>query len=145
MYASRFGRSVNQSSTLMVQSGGLTIIWRPAIMEGDKVALERTILTIGVILLTLSLAAMAPAGQAQEASHCAPRERVIDRLATTYGETRRAMGLGTNNAVIEVFASSDSGSWTITVTLPSGMTCLVASGQAYETMGDALAAPGKDV
>lgn len=108
-------------------------------------ALERTILTVGVILLTLSLAVMAPAAQAQGTSHCAPRERVIDRLASTYGETRRAMGLGANNAVIEVFASSDSGSWTITVTLPSGMTCLVASGQAYETMGDVLAAPGKDV
>ncbi len=108
-------------------------------------ALEKTILTVGVILLTLSLAAIAPAAQAQDTSHCAPRERVIDRLASSYGETRRAMGLGANNAVIEVFASTDSGSWTITVTLPSGMTCLVASGHAYEAMGDVLAAPGKDV
>ncbi|MFU8865971.1 MAG: hypothetical protein ACNA7O_18840 [Rhodobacterales bacterium] len=135
----------------MGQAGSLTIIWRLTIMEGDDMALERTILTVGVILLTLSVAAMAPAAQAtqvtqaQGASHCAPRERVIDRLASTYGETRRAMGLGANNAVIEVFASTDSGSWTITITLPSGMTCLVASGQAYEALGGVLAAPGKDV
>lgn len=106
-------------------------------------ALERTILTVGVVLLTLALAAMAPAAQAQTASDCAPRERVVERLAGTYGETRRSMGLGANNAVIEVFASDASGSWTITVTLPSGLTCLVASGQAYETMTDTRPAPGK--
>lgn len=106
-------------------------------------AFERTILTTGVVLLTLALAAMAPAAQAQTMTNCAPRDRVVERLAGTYGETRRAMGLGANNAVVEVFASDESGSWTITVTLPSGLTCLVASGQAYESMADALTPPGK--
>ncbi|OZB17090.1 MAG: hypothetical protein B7X55_06840 [Rhodobacterales bacterium 34-62-10] len=106
-------------------------------------ALERTILTLGVILLTLGLAAIAPAAQAQTATPCAPRDRVVERLAATYGETRRSMGLGANNAVVEVFASDTSGSWTITVTLPTGLTCLVASGQAFETMADVPPAPGK--
>ena len=106
-------------------------------------ALERTILAVGVVLVTLALAKVAPATQAQTASHCAPREQVVERLAGTYGETRRSMGLGANNAVVEVFASEVSGSWTITVTLPSGVTCLVASGQAYESMADALTPPGK--
>ena len=31
-----------------------------------------------------------------------------------------------------VYASDDTGTWTVTVTLPDGMTCLVASGNAYE-------------
>jgi hypothetical protein len=53
------------------------------------------------------------------------------------------MGLGANNAVVEVFASDASGSWTITVTMPNGLTCLVASGQAFETMADTPPAPGK--
>lgn len=106
-------------------------------------ALERTILTVGVVLLTLALAALAPAAQAQDTASCAPRDRVVERLAATYGETRRSMGLGANNALVEVFASDDSGSWTITVTLPSGLTCLVASGQSYETMADAIQPPGK--
>ncbi len=98
---------------------------------------------MGVVLLTLALAAMAPAAQAQTAPDCAPRDKVVERLAGTYGETRQSMGLGANNAVIEVFASDDSGSWTITVTLPSGLTCLVASGQAFETMTDAPPAPAR--
>ncbi len=54
------------------------------------------------------------------------------------------MGLGANNSVIEVFASDESGSWTITVTTPNGVTCLVASGQAYETLAEALPAMGSD-
>ncbi|MFU1478014.1 hypothetical protein ACM25N_10010 [Roseovarius sp. C7] len=80
-------------------------------------------------------------GQTQR---CAPRDMVVDRLAKKYGESRQSMGLGANNAVIEVFASPSSGSWTITVTTPQGITCLVASGQAYETMAEALPDAGSD-
>jgi hypothetical protein len=35
---------------------------------------------------------------------------------------------------IETFANLDSGTWTITVTAPSGVTCLVASGQGFERL-----------
>lgn len=85
----------------------------------------------------------APA-MAQTAANCAPREIVVERLASKYGESRQSMGLGTNNAVIEVFASDETGSWTITVTSVHGMTCLVASGQAFEVMAEALPAQGND-
>ena len=46
--------------------------------------------------------------------------------------------------MVEVFASRDTGTWTITVTRPSGLTCLVASGQAFETLAEALPGPEKD-
>ena len=78
------------------------------------------------------------------AQNCAPRDLVIERLATKYGETRQSLGLGANNAVIEVFASEETGTWTITVTSVHGLTCLVASGQAYETLAEALPAEGND-
>ncbi|MEM7075549.1 MAG: hypothetical protein AAGA28_09490 [Pseudomonadota bacterium] len=78
------------------------------------------------------------------ASNCAPREMVIERLASKYGESRQSMGLGANNAVVEVFASEETGTWTITVTSASGMTCLVASGQAFEELTEVLPAEGND-
>ncbi len=81
---------------------------------------------------------------AQNARNCAPRDAVIDRLAEGYGESRQSMGLGANNAVVEVFASDETGTWTITVTTPNGLTCLVASGQSYETLAEALPAKGND-
>ncbi|MCR9275269.1 MULTISPECIES: hypothetical protein [Mameliella] len=82
--------------------------------------------------------------EAQDLRHCAPRDQVIDRLATKYGETRQSMGLGANNAVMEVFASIESGSWTITVTMANGITCLVASGQSFEELAEALPPKGDD-
>lgn len=78
------------------------------------------------------------------ASNCAPRDAVVARLASEYGESRQSMGLGGNNSVIEVFASEKTGTWSITVTSPHGVTCLVASGQAYEPLSDILPADGKD-
>lgn len=80
----------------------------------------------------------------QTRSNCAPREAVIERLAEGYGETRQSVGLGTNNAVVEVFASDETGSWTITVTAPGGLTCLVASGQSFEKLAEALPEKGSD-
>ena len=87
---------------------------------------------------------MAGPALAQSGANCAPREMVVDRLATKYGETRQSMGLGANNAVVEVFASDNSGSWTITVTSANGLTCLVASGQAFEELAEVLPAEGND-
>ena len=81
---------------------------------------------------------------AQGAQNCAPRAVVVERLAEAYGETRQSIGLGARGAVVEVFASTETGSWTITVTLPNGMTCLIASGQAYETLAEALPPAGED-
>lgn len=56
----------------------------------------------------------------------------MERLAGKYGETRQAIGIGQKGMVMETFASAESGSWTITVTTPTGMTCLLASGQSFE-------------
>jgi len=81
---------------------------------------------------------------AQNARNCGQRDAVLSRLAEGYGESRQSMGLGANNAVMEVFASSETGSWTITVTMPNGLTCLVASGQSFEELVEALPENGDD-
>lgn len=94
---------------------------------------------LGLIAMTADTAFAQQAGR-----NCAPREAVVDRLASGYGETRQSMGLGANNQVVEVFASAETGTWTITVTLPTGMTCLVASGQAFEELVEALPEEGND-
>ncbi|MEH6833694.1 MULTISPECIES: hypothetical protein [Falsihalocynthiibacter] len=94
------------------------------------------------LTLTLAVGAMlivAQGAQAQQRVNCGDRIAIVDRLANKYGETRQSIGLGANNAVVEVFASQTSGTWTITVTMANGKTCLVASGQAFETMNEDLA------
>lgn len=101
---------------------------------------------MNTLMMKLTLAAVAATVFATHASAqaaCAPRDAVVTRLAERYGETRQSMGLGANNAVIEVFASA-TGSWTITVTMANGTTCLIASGQAFEEMAESLPIVGDD-
>jgi hypothetical protein len=78
-----------------------------------------------VILPTVAL------GQA----NCAPHAVVMERLADGFGESRQSIGMTGDGAVVEVFASIATGSWTITVTQPGGPTCLVASGWHFEDIG----------
>ena len=94
--------------------------------------------------LAATVALMATGADAQNARNCAPRDLVVTRLAEGYGETRQSIGLGANNSVIEVFASDETGSWTITMTAPNGITCLMASGQAFEMLAESLSTQSKD-
>lgn len=71
---------------------------------------------------------------AESVRNCAHRDAILKRLSGDYGETRQSMGLGANNSVVEIFASDKTGTWTITVTMPNGTTCLIASGQAFEDL-----------
>lgn len=93
-----------------------------------------------IILASMSVGALLLATQHAFAQNrnCAERERVLTQLTGKYGEARQGMGLAANNSVVEVFASEETGTWTITVTSPNGMTCLVASGQSYEQAPDDL-------
>lgn len=95
-----------------------------------------SLLGLGAMLTSATIA------NAQQ--NCAPRAHVIERLASAYGETRQSIGLGQNNAIVEVFASAETGTWTITVTNATGTTCLVASGQAFERLAETLPTPAED-
>ena len=87
----------------------------------------------------LALGGLALAAPLQAQSrNCADRAVVVNILADNYGESRQSIGLGANNTMVEVFASLETGSWTITVTQPGGPTCLVASGQAFEHLAEGL-------
>lgn len=96
--------------------------------------------------MTVGLGLMALAAQqatAEGGRNCAPRPVVLERLASGFGETRHGIGLGAQGVVVEVFASAETGSWTITATLPNGMTCLIAAGENYETVAEALPPAGE--
>ncbi|MEM6940372.1 MAG: hypothetical protein AAF943_02015 [Pseudomonadota bacterium] len=95
--------------------------------------------------VALAYLAMTTDASAQSRGNCGPRDAVLERLAEGYGETRQSVGLGSNNSMVEVFASNETGTWTITVTSPNGLTCLVASGQSYEAIEAAVPAKGEEI
>ncbi|RPE67302.1 hypothetical protein EDD53_1707 [Pacificibacter maritimus] len=75
---------------------------------------------------------------------CAQRDQIIERLNTIYGEIRQSIGLAPNNGLFETYASPETGSWTILVTSVHGVTCVIASGQAFETLAGTLPPAGED-
>lgn len=100
------------------------------------------------ILFALSLGFVAvimahKAAYSQHQASCGQRTQVVERLQSKYGETRQSVGLAANNGVVELYASETSGTWTIVITMPNGMTCLVAAGDSFELV-QGKAAKNKD-
>ena len=87
------------------------------------------------------LAALASPAAAQSA--CGDHAAIVERLADHWGESRRSMGLAANNSMIEIYVSEETGTWTITATTPGGPTCLIASGDAFQSYGAPI--PGEDM
>ena len=81
-------------------------------------------------------------GSLHAAAQCAPHDKVSADLAAKFGEQPTSMGLAHDNTVMELYASVTSGTWTLTATLPNGMTCLVAAGQNLETVQQTQPAKG---
>lgn len=76
----------------------------------------------------------------QERTNCAPRDSALRQLADRWGESRRSVMLAQDDRLFEVFAA-DSGTWTILRTTPEGLSCVVASGTAYEGLAVRTGAP----
>jgi hypothetical protein len=97
------------------------------------------------LLLALSLGLVAPALlplRAEAGPQCAPHDTVARQLADQFGEARRALGLAQDSTMMELFAAEGTGTWTLTVTLPNGLTCLVAAGSDFRILAEPLPARG---
>ncbi|MGR3712857.1 MAG: hypothetical protein ACU0A6_07030 [Shimia sp.] len=77
------------------------------------------------------MAATAPPLAAQ-ALHCAARDRVVERLESRFSEVLTGGGLqGAANSgatLVEVWASKETGTFTVILTNPQGVSCIVAAG-----------------
>ncbi|MEM9427403.1 MAG: hypothetical protein AAGA06_11965 [Pseudomonadota bacterium] len=93
-------------------------------------------------VLIVAIALLAPISASAMGQNCGNRDMVVERLASKYGESRQSIGMAPKGRVIEVYASHETGTWTITMTMPNGITCLMASGQSYEALDEPIAPAG---
>lgn len=70
--------------------------------------------------------------QAQTPPICKSRAMMVQILKKKYNEQSTSLGVTTTGGLVEVFTSPDQNSWTITVTTPKGITCLVAAGTNWQ-------------
>lgn len=96
-------------------------------------------LGLGLALVTASQPLLA------QSSNCAPRQSVVDRLSERFGESRQSIGLASGDRVVEMFASTETGTWTLTMTLPTGLTCIIGAGQAFERLDDEITPAGQPI
>ena len=94
-------------------------------------------------MIALSGLVMTPAAEAEQRQTCAARDAVIQKLHDRFGEELRSLGLHQADGIVEVYSSEATGSWTILMTRPDGMSCLIAAGQLWEQDVKPLDKPGK--
>jgi hypothetical protein len=95
------------------------------------------------LAFVLAVFAISEAAQAQGPSApCAERATVVATLASQYQEKRRSMGLVSAKALAELFVSDARGTWTVIVTDPKGVSCVLAAGQNWTDIEPPI--PGTD-
>ena len=100
-----------------------------------------SILCAAAAFAVLSVQPIPAATATAEDTPCAQRSNVIDTLDSQYKESPRAIGLVSKEAVLEIFVS-ETGTWTVVVTDPAGVSCVLAAGQSWEEIPLASNAPG---
>jgi hypothetical protein len=70
---------------------------------------------------------------ASASAFCDKRQFITQSLTKDYKEDPVSMGVANTGAVIEIFAS-ENGSWTMVLTKPDGMSCMIAAGSNWETL-----------
>ena len=90
-----------------------------------------------ITALVFGMVALAPpAAQAQQ--NCGSREKFVSHLAEKYKEVSQGVGVSSPTQVVEFWASEDTGTFSIFVTYPNGISCIIATGNNWT---EAMAAP----
>jgi hypothetical protein len=93
-------------------------------------------------MTTIRLAAsvfLLSAGMVQaQGTQCSDHADMERMLAENWGESRQSIALDASDSMVELFASPETGTWTLTVTQPGGPTCMIASGHAFEKVDEPL-------
>ncbi len=101
---------------------------------------ERTMVRyLTAILGALLIGWGAFSSSAQAQPICGERRAVVAALEKTYSETPVSMGLASNGAIIEILASP-SDTFTIILTQPNGLSCVMGAGEDWEDLPKRLPA-----
>jgi len=98
-------------------------------------------MTLGKFLMIAGLAGatLAAPAFAQRPSPrgppCADRDHIAGQLRETFGERMIGSGLAESGVLFELYVGP-AGSWTLLVTTPTGRSCLVGMGEAWEPLPD---------
>lgn len=85
---------------------------------------------LGALLTGLTLAGTAAAPVAA-AGVCDARADVLTHLKAKYAEAPAALGVTAIGQLVELIAAPDGKTWTLILTSPRGVSCLIAAGEHW--------------
>ena len=80
-----------------------------------------------------AMAQMQGPAQAQR-QQCDERTKVLGHLANKYQEAPVAIGVTSTGGLVEVLSTGDGNTWTIIVSNPNGVSCLLAAGEGWRAI-----------
>ncbi|MAO00188.1 hypothetical protein [uncultured Roseovarius sp.] len=83
------------------------------------------------IAIIFGVAALVPLTHVQTMT-CLPRADLIEHLEERYSEHLAGGGLQSAQQLLEIWASDQTGSFTVFVTRPDGLSCVIATGQNWQ-------------
>lgn len=111
----------------------LGALWRVASPIFSR-PIPLTLLTCGAFWLGISSPAWAQVP-------CDKRSNVLAHLKSKYQENPIAIGLSNTGGVVELITADDGKTWTLIISTPNGMACLIAAGESWESITVRLGKP----
>ncbi|MGH6931472.1 MAG: hypothetical protein ACREEE_03450 [Dongiaceae bacterium] len=92
--------------------------------------MRRVIFVLSVALAALLFIGTMPSASAQ--ALCGKHGDILVKFADAYGEVPGALAITDQGGLLEVLVSP-TGTWTMLLTMPGQLTCVVGTGQAWQT------------
>src|SRR5919106_1689369 len=62
-----------------------------------------------------------------------PTAEITKQLEQRYAEAPVSLGLSSAGRLVQVFSTEDGATWTLVLTRPDGLSCIVATGKYWQT------------
>ena len=102
---------------------------------------QAALIAAALIAATLIMSTWSTARAQVPRVPCEVRSKLVERLAATYKETSVATGLAHDGKLVEVLTNASGETWSIIVTSPQGLSCLVATGEDWRKFESLIAEP----
>tara|TARA_Y100000296_G_scaffold86080_1_gene124569 strand:+ start:2496 stop:2933 length:438 start_codon:yes stop_codon:yes gene_type:complete len=88
----------------------------------------------GIAALVLGYGVVGYSNDVRAQPVCGSYQSVSESLKKSYSEEPVSMGITSGGGVVEVYESKKDNTWTLVITQPNGMSCLIAAGQDWEDL-----------
>lgn len=100
--------------------------------EQDKHTFAMACLFLALLLALMYVIATPANTQVSPTQNpCGPTKQMTDMLKAQFGETPAFAGLTDANSPVLIFTNTETGTFTVTIRRPGGVTCLLTAGNSW--------------